>query len=309
MPTALPASSEFTANTQDEGDMKAVFAAQRDYLAGLFGDDGATATALTTLGATLSGLLTKSGAYSVVAGDKGKLIDCTGTWTLTLLAAATAADGFTVGVRNSGSGVITVDPNLSETVDGGSTLAINAGESLILYCDGSKWLSVGKSAGVPSGALMPFAGSTTPSGWLLCYGQAVSRTTYASLFAAIGTTHGVGDGSSTFNLPDLRGRVPAGKDDMGGSAASRLTTAAGGVDGATLGAVGGSQTHTLITAEMPSHTHTDSTVLLSTLVGHTPDPYVTGAVSLTSQASGSTGGGSAHKNVQPSVVINYIIKT
>jgi microcystin-dependent protein len=66
------------------------------------------------------------------------------------------------------------------------------------------------SAGVPSGALTPFAGSTAPSGWLLCQGQAVSRATYANLFSAISTTYGTGDGSTTFNVPDMRGNVPAG---------------------------------------------------------------------------------------------------
>lgn len=95
---------------------------------------------------------------------------------------------------------------------------------------------------VPAGCVMPFAGATPPDGWLLCYGQAVSRTSYSDLFAAIGTTYGAGDGSTTFNLPDLRGRVAAGKDDMGGSAAGRLTSA---VSGATLGASGGEQSHTL----------------------------------------------------------------
>lgn len=77
--------------------------------------------------------------------------------------------------------------------------------------------------GVPSGVVLPFAGSSAPSGWLMAYGQAVSRTTYAALFAAIGTAHGVGDGTTTFNLPDLRGRVAGGKDDMGGTAANRLS--------------------------------------------------------------------------------------
>lgn len=92
---------------------------------------------------------------------------------------------------------------------------------------------------VPAGSMTAFAGSSAPTGWLLSYGQEVSRSTYATLFAAIGTTYGTGDGSTTFNLPDLRGRTLAGKDNMGGSAASRLTSGASGVDGATLGAAGG----------------------------------------------------------------------
>lgn len=309
MATALPASSEFTGAAQDEGDMKAVFTALRDYLAGLFGADGVTVTALATLGAPLSGYAAKSGAYSVVAGDKGKLINATtGTWSLSLLAAATAGDGFTFSVRNGGSGVITLDPNLSESIDGGSTLAVNAGESLLIYCDGTAWFTVGKSSGVPSGAYIPYGGSSAPAGWLLCDGSAVSRTTYASLFSAIGTAHGVGDGSSTFNLPDMRGRVPAGKDDMGGSAASRLTTAGSGVDGATLGAVGGSQTHTLTEAQLAVHSH----VLDQGVSAPTPCPAViaqgNGGTSL-SASTASAGSGAAHNNTQPTLVANYIIKT
>jgi microcystin-dependent protein len=83
--------------------------------------------------------------------------------------------------------------------------------------------AVGALVTIPSGMLAPFAGSTAPTGWFLCYGQAVSRTDNAALFTAIATTYGTGDGSTTFNLPDLRGRTIAGVDDMGGSAASRLT--------------------------------------------------------------------------------------
>jgi microcystin-dependent protein len=75
---------------------------------------------------------------------------------------------------------------------------------------------------LPVGTVLPYAGSSAPTNYLLCDGSAVSRTSYAALFAIVGTTYGVGDNSTTFNLPDLRGRIPAGKDDMGGTAASRL---------------------------------------------------------------------------------------
>lgn len=94
--------------------------------------------------------------------------------------------------------------------------------------DNTQLLAAIRALATPPGAYMPYAGATAPTGWLLCAGQAVSRTTYAALFAAIGTTHGAGDGSATFNLPDLRGRVPAGKDNMEGTAANRLNVTLNG---------------------------------------------------------------------------------
>jgi microcystin-dependent protein len=106
----------------------------------------------------------------------------------------------------------------------------------------------------PAGCMSPFAGSTAPTGWLLCYGQAVSRTTYATLFGVISTTYGVGDGSTTFNLPDMRGRGFIGLDNLGGSAASRVAAAT------SLGDTGGSETHT---HTGPSHTHTTGDVTLT----------------------------------------------
>lgn len=105
-----------------------------------------------------------------------------------------------------------------------------------------------------------FAGpaSAIPSQWYLCFGQLVSRTTFASLFAVIGTTWGAGDGSTTFALPDLRGKAMFGVDNMGGTPANIVTAGVSGIAGATLGAVGGNQavqthTHTL---NDPTHTHT-----------------------------------------------------
>src|SRR5688572_13618888 len=92
---------------------------------------------------------------------------------------------------------------------------------------------------LPVGTVFPYAGGSAPDGYLLCDGSAVSRTTYAALFTAIGGNYGAGDGSTTFNLPDLRGRVVAGKDDMGGSSANRLTDANDGLNGDTLGDTGG----------------------------------------------------------------------
>lgn len=158
-------------------------------------------------------------------------------------------------------------------------------------------------AGAASGTIVPFGGSTVPTDWLLCAGQAVSRTTYATLFGIIASTYGAGNGSTTFNLPDLRGRVPSGKDDMGGTAASRLTST-GGVVGTTLGATGGTQTHTLTTAQLPAHSHS-GVVTGSGAGGANLGVGDNGVLGSTA----TEGSGSAHPNVQPTIILNYIIKT
>jgi len=111
------------------------------------------------------------------------------------------------------------------------------------YFDGSNWLQISSSATVttPAGVISQYGGSSAPTGYLFCQGQEVSRTTYAALWTAIGTTYGSGDGSTTFNLPDLRQRVPVGKYSSGTFA--------------TLGATGGAENIILSTANLPAHTH------------------------------------------------------
>lgn len=145
-------------------------------------------------------------------------------------------------------------------------------------------------AATPVGMVAPFAGVTAPAGWLFCHGQNVSRTTYAALFTALSTTYGPGDGSTTFALPDLRGRVVAGKDDMGGTSANRLTNQSGGLDGDVLGAAGGAETHALTDAQM-------KLVYNSSASGD-----VTGV-----RAANANGSGAPHNNVQPTFILNYII--
>ena len=156
----------------------------------------------------------------------------------------------------------------------------------------------------------------------------VSRTTYASLFTVIGTTYGSGDGTLTFNLPDLRGRIEVGKDDMGGSAASRITSGVSGINGATLGAAGGSQipdagvlsANSVSVVTDPGHTHTLPAVAPTSTPGvgiagvGTGYSFPTGntgssktgvtvatTTTVTSTATGTSG------NVQPSVIMNKII--
>jgi microcystin-dependent protein len=172
----------------------------------------------------------------------------------------------------------------------------------MLFWNGSAWQG---AVSAPAGTIEAYAGSTAPTGWLLSYGQAVSRTTYANLFAVISTTYGVGDGSTTFNLPDLRGRAIAGVDNMGGTDAGRLSISN------TLGTATGAETHTLSSAEMPSHRHDiQRSNSAATSVGADASAHYrisadSGATITTTQ---NTGGGGAHNNMQPTIVLNYIIK-
>lgn len=155
----------------------------------------------------------------------------------------------------------------------------------------------------PVGAIAIYAGASAPTGWLLCDGSAVSRTTYADLFALIGTTYGVGNGSSTFNVPDLRGRFLLGKDNMGGTSANRVNA----TEADNLGQGSGAETHTLITNELPT---TNAGVRYITAGGG-----VNAAVDRRTDASTyaydpnlMAAGGQAHNNMPPYLTLNFIIK-
>lgn len=188
---------------------------------------------------------------------------------------------------------------------------------------------------MPAGVMLPYGGASAPTGWLLCFGQSLLRTDFPDLFTAIGTAYGSADGTH-FNVPDLRGRVPAGKDDMGGSAASRLTSTTMTPDGVTLAAVGGAQTVTLSQGNLPSATLNPNTA--NQTLGHTSDGgsaitpnggSVGGTFDTPGAATGFTsdkfaaiddhtvtfptvalGGSDTPTNkVQPTIITNYIIKT
>lgn len=182
---------------------------------------------------------------------------------------------------------------------------------------------------MPIGAGMEYWGDTVPSSnWLFSYGQAISRATYATLFARIGTIHGAGDGTTTFNLPDKRGRATAGKDNMGGSSANRLTnTQVGGLDGDILGASGGTEAHTLTLAQIPNvtgglgiHGGENGSIFVNRSGAFTFPSGVTAQYKAPSGSTGGSqsalnsigfdlgGGGGAHNNVQPTITANYIIK-
>jgi microcystin-dependent protein len=171
-----------------------------------------------------------------------------------------------------------------------------------------------------TGEIVPFAGSTVPAGALFCYGQTVSRTTYAGLFAVISTTYGGGDGSTTFSLPDLRGRVAVGKSDMGGFDAGVLN--GGGVLNAALG----SQSNTANTTVGGSTSGSLSVSVSGTTGGPASDirgmnpggdeaagPGHIHNLTGTGTASGSlsvsaSGTSSAFSVVQPTRILNYLIR-
>ena len=88
--------------------------------------------------------------------------------------------------------------------------AITIGDKRVRATVGAGSAEISVPAGTPAGVIVDYGGTSAPSGWLLCDGSAVSRSTYADLFTAIATAYGVGDGSTTFNLPDFRGRVAVG---------------------------------------------------------------------------------------------------
>lgn len=142
---------------------------------------------------------------------------------------------------------------------------------------------------LPVGAIMPFGSDTIPDNWLLCNGQAVSRTDYQELFNTIGTTYGSGDGFTTFNLPDLQGKIPVGKDEND-------------TDFDTLGNTGGEKEHTLTIQELPSN------ITQTTSVGNASDGYVARG-GYTANGNYNFGGeNQAHNILQPYIVQNYIIK-
>ena len=190
--------------------------------------------------------------------------------------------------------------------------------------------SVSVGGGTPAGMISAYGGASAPTGWLLCYGQAISRATFATLFTAIGTIWGVGDGSTTFNVPDFRGRALFGKDDMGGVAANRLTNAISGVTGVTLGASGGdqrTQTHNHTLTD-PGHLHVDSGHTHGTDARSFPVPsgplaasgsfsfnlplanINSGTANIQTNTTGitvATYGAGGSQNVPPAAVVNWII--
>lgn len=179
----------------------------------------------------------------------------------------------------------------------------NTTDNKLYYWNGTEWvtgsdvcMSVGDT--LPIGSTLEWFSTTIPDNWLVCDGSAVSRTTYSDLFAVIGTTFGEGDGSTTFNLPNTKGRTIVGLD-------------AEDTDFNTIGKTLGEKTHTLTVAEMPKHNHTspiDSYVNTDSQVNVKSGGHVSDKAQGENFATSYAGSSKSHNNIQPSIVTNYIIK-
>lgn len=268
------------------------------------------------------------------------------------LTASIAADGqtpitapikFSSGTASLPSITFTADQSTGIYYPGVNKIGMSAGglSAIVLDTsrqgtgqDGNVLQYAGGAVILCTGTVVPFAGSTVPLGWQLCYGQAISRANYAELFDVVGTTYGSGDGVTTFNLPDMRGRTVYGKDNMGGTPANRITVFAG----TTLGAVGGSQVSSLSTSNLPTFTPS-GTVTASDSghfhtvgnVGNTFVTFVNSGGNLTGLAGGPTfsnltsavnigtaiitagftgasiGSNTSFSTISPGLIFNYII--
>jgi len=208
-------------------------------------------------------------------------------------------------------------------IEGTPYTALYNNSSAVWYLHGG--VGAANSYSVPLGAGLDYWGATAPSSiFALAQGQAISRTTYATLFTLFSTTYGVGDGTTTFNIPDKVGRVSAMLD----AGSARISSSYFGGNPANLGAVGGSESHTLTTAQLAAHSHgvtdpghahdvkyntgTATSGAGAVLNGLSSSGAFTGSGAAVSATTGisinNAGGGTAHNNVQPTIICNHIIR-
>lgn len=263
--------------------------------------------------------------------SSGNLTNCTFP-TLNQNTTGTAAGlSATLAVTSGGTGATSANAAANAILPSQTT---NSGKYLTTNGTDTSWGTVSSGSTLPAGSMQMFAGAITQSasagvvtttapsgGWLLCNGDIVSRSTYSALFSAIGTTFGAGNGSTTFALPDMRGRVPSavGTGTYAGATARTL----GGTLGTESHTVSSSNISQFSTGNAGSHTHTLSKEVLTYLGsgGDRYDPYpgsvwkgsAGAGLTLSTQADHShtvgTASPTAISNFQPSIGLNFIIKT
>ncbi len=296
-----------------------------------------------------------AGEIAVNATD-GKIWICNAAGTTNVLVSSLVCSDHTgtLAVANGGTSLTTLTANSVILGNGTSapTFVAPSTSGNLLTSNGTTWASTAPAAQMPTGALTAYAGATAPTGYLLCDGSSVSSSTYLALHAVISNTYGgtayTGAGALSFNLPDLRGRLPMGAGTGTGQNASGTGAPSGTAQTArTRGQWLGEETHLLTTAELASHTHANTvsggstgnagshshTLNKEVLTymgsgGSRYDPYP-GSVWTGGPAAGLTistvadhshtftpsisnvaaGSGSRHDIIPPVVVLNYIIKT
>jgi len=295
-----------------------------------------TVTSIATTSPITGGTITGSGTIGINASSTNTASyvvqrDASGNFSAgTITASLTGTASSATNLAGGGAGQVPYNTG------SGATSFLAAGTSgQVLTSNGSSAPTWGNV--LPSGVIQMFGGSVIPSGWLSCDGSAVSRSTYSALFSAIGTTFGAGNGSTTFNIPDMRGRMGMGTGTGSGLNSSGTGAPSGTAQTArTLGQWGGEETHQLTLSNIPSHSHNGSTgnagshthtfsKEVLTYVGSGGsryDPYP-GSVWTGSPAAGLTlstaadhshsisanGSDGRHATIPPFVVLNYIIKT
>jgi microcystin-dependent protein len=282
--------------------------------------------------------------YTLLTTDIGQVLTFDGSAairTVSLLAKATAGDGYEITVKKVGGGnyPIILDADGTETIDGALTFHIrDDDESVTIRCDGSAgtgWQIVSQTGASAdkSGTIKEFAGATIPAGYLACDGAEYAEAIYVSLFAAIANVWDTGgETSNFFRVPDKTGRMAIGKE----SSETRVTTAETGVDGGALGAAGGVQAHALSEAELAQHDHTAGTLggTAASNGAHThPNSKISGAGGVVNGSAPNAGYGAAnvsagahthtlsitgsvdnagsnatHTNLPPCIVCNFMIK-
>jgi microcystin-dependent protein len=258
---------------------------------------------------------------------------------------ASNLDGYTVqftpGTTNTGAVTLSVDSQTARPLRFYTGVELPAGVLIAgsLYqatyrVSSTEWLLHSFDASIysiPLGGVIDFTGTTAPNGaFVLPYGQQVSQSTYATLYALYGSNRYGADGGGLFYLPDLRGRVVAGKDDMGGSSANRLTDADDGLNGDTLGDTGGGETQTLVTANLPAYTPSGTVAttvtmnsnaavaIIASAAGANPfggsagsansTAAITATASSTLTGAAQGGTSTAFGIVQPTIILNKLLR-
>ena len=319
---SLPIATDFTGAGVTEAGFKTAITNQREFLAGLLGTTGNQVDALVALGALGADTVSKTTAYTVIATDRGKTILCSGTFTLSLTAAATLGDGFTFAVINTGTGVITIDPASTEQIDGASTNSIQANSWAIITCTGTAFYTMGSVPSTYTGAKTElFVSSGT---WPVPSGVTKATVVVIGGGGSVGvSTVGATGGTSSFgafvsatggsggraDLPIINGSNGTGTVSSGTAIKSGISviTFNGGVYGI-LGSNAGKTTTTV------QNYSTSSTFMAGTAgtsggalagYGGVAVAYITGLTGSVTVTVGTTATGGAATGVGGAVLIMY----